>query len=385
MKMSVTKPGKRLTITTVAAAALAAAGITTGTLIGGASGHPAHRADLDASSCGGPAGAAYVTDPGYQGFTAVDTADCDVIQTYNVDDLQVPGDSGDYNYDGTAEGIALHGSTLWFGVTGTSEVASIDTSSLNPDDYNPPETLVPVGLNPTMLAVTPDGSQVWVADSGPQTSTSPVSGVAVIDTSEDRVVANLQVPGDPSDVAFSPSGARAYVTTSDGLFVYDTVTRRLVAAVRGLGDPESVTVSADGLSLYVTETSAGELATLSTATYRVVRTTRVGQLPWQAALSPDGSTVYVANPDSDTVSAVDTADGRVTHTYDVAGDPDAVAVTPDGSQLWVGDNTSGSLTVIDLSSGATAGQIDLGGEGPNSGDGLEPTGVVLTTTPTAGS
>ena len=33
----------------------------------------------------------------------------------------------------------------------------------------------------------------------------------------------------------------------------------------------------------------------------------------------------------------------------------------------------------------TVGQTNLGGYGPNSGDGLDPTGIVLTATPTAGS
>jgi hypothetical protein len=36
----------------------------------------------------------------------VDTANCRVVQTYNVDNQQVPGDSGDYNYTGSHEGIA---------------------------------------------------------------------------------------------------------------------------------------------------------------------------------------------------------------------------------------------------------------------------------------
>lgn len=343
-----------------------------------------HLALTDAS-CSGPAGAAYVTDPGYQGFSAINTANCDVIQTYNDDDLQVPGDPGDYNYDGTAEGIALHGNTLWFAVTGTSNVAAIDTSTLDPSNYNPPETVIPVGLFPEQLAVTPNGSEVWVADSGPQTSTSPVSGVAVIDTSTDKVTGRLRLRGDPTDVAFSPSGEEAYVTTSSGLFVFDTSTLSVVRFVEGLGDPESVAVAPNGKDIYVTESSEGALATIDAATDQVVGTTRVGEMPWQATVSANSATVYVANPDSNTVSVVNTASRTVTGTIDVPGDPDTVALTPDGSQLWVGDNTNGSVTVIDTADGAITGQVNLGGDGPQSGDGLEPTGIVLTTTPTPGS
>src|SRR6202050_1325271 len=71
-------------------------------------------ARLDASTCSGPAGAAYVALPGYQAFDAIDTANCYITQTYHEDDPQVPGDSGGYNYAGTDEAVAIHGDTLYF-------------------------------------------------------------------------------------------------------------------------------------------------------------------------------------------------------------------------------------------------------------------------------
>jgi hypothetical protein len=43
------------------------------------------------------------------------------------------------------------------------------------------------------------------------------------------------------------------------------------------------------------------------------------------------------------------------------------------------------MSVIDTSTGELIGSTNLGGYGPNSGDGLDPTGVVLTATPTPGS
>ena len=341
-----------------------------------------HRASLTAASCSGPAGAAYVAEPGYQGFGAVDTSNCDVVQTYNVDDLQVPGDAGDYNYDGSDQGIALSGTTLWFAVTGTDNVAAIDTATLDPSNYNPPETLVPVGLMPQAIAVTPDGSEVWVTEAGPQTSTTRLWGVAIISTSSGRVVRQLSLSADPTDVAISPSGKRAYVTASDGLHVFNVASQRQVAFVPGLGSPQSVVVSPDGSFMYVTETQAGELATISTVNDAVVSTTTVGQEPWQAAVSPNGSTVYVANPNSDSVSFVDATTGQVSQTVTVAGSPDALAVTPDGSELWVTGLDSGILYVVDTATGAVTGQTNLGGNGAQSGDGLDPSGIVLTSTAT---
>jgi YVTN family beta-propeller protein len=378
-------------IAAITAAVVAGGGLAAAAALSSSAGTPAstagttaasHRASLTASSCGGPTGAAYVAEPGYQAFGAIDTSNCDVVQTYNVDDLSVPGDPTDTNYTGSAQGIALSGDTLWFAVTGTDNVAAINTTTLNPNNYSPAETLVPVFLMPQELAATPDGSEVWVTEAGPQTSTTPIWGLVVISTSSDSVIAKLNLSADPTDIAISPSGAQAYVTALDGLHVFNVATEQQVAFIPGLGTPQSVTVSPDGSSLYVTEPYSGQLATISTATDTVERTTVVGAEPWQSAVSPDGSTVYVANPNSDSVAFVDAATGQVSQTVTVQGNPDTLAVTPDGSQLWVAGVDSGILNVIDTATGVVTGQTNLGGFGANSGDGLDPSGIVLTSTAT---
>jgi YVTN family beta-propeller protein len=371
-----------LTTAGVLACAIAGVAISLGAANSAPTASAAHRTDLTASVCHGPSGAAYIADPGYQGFTAVDTANCQVIQTYNVDDLQVPGDSGDYNYVGTDEGIALSGTTLWLAVTGTDNVAAIDTTTLDPSNYNPAETLVPVGYMPQALAATPDGTEVWVVDAGPQTTTSSLWDIEIIDTSTKAVTGHLDLKSDPTDVAFSPNGQDAYVTTSSGLYIYSVATTKQIDFIAGLGSPKSVAVAPNGSTVYVTETDSARLATINATTDRVVRTTAVGEEPWQAVVSPNGSTVYVANPDSDSVTAVDAATGAVKSTYAVTGDPDTLGLTPDGSQLWVAGDDSGDVTVINTATGAEVGSNNLGGDGANSGDGLDPTGMVLTATPT---
>ena len=130
---------------------------------------------------------------------------------------------------------------------------------------------------PQELAATPDGSEVWVTEAGPQTSTTPLWGVAVISTSSGHGCRQLSLSADPTDVAISPSGKQAYVTALDGLHVFDVATQRQVAFIPGLGSPQSVVVSPDGSFLYVTEPYSGQLATISTATDTVVRTTVGGR------------------------------------------------------------------------------------------------------------
>jgi YVTN family beta-propeller protein len=381
---------KRRVITAGAAAVvLAAAGTATAlaTHHSVADGHAASaKARLTAASCTGPAGAAYIAVAGYQAFDAVDTANCDLVQQYNVGDSAVPGNSDDFNYDSTDEGVAISGDTLYFADTGNDTVAVINAADLQVSNYeNPAETLIHVGINPENLAVTPDGSQVWVADTGPQTGLPSLGGISVISTATNTVTASLKLPTDPRNIAFSPSGATAYVTTSEGVYVIDTAKLKVVAVIHGLGNPEGVAVSPDGKTVYVTNTVQNLVDVISAATNHVTDTIPVGQMPWQLAISSDGSTIYVADGDSNAISVISAASDKVTSTISDPGDPVSLALTPDGSQLWAGGLTSGIVTVFDTSNDSLVGSFNVGyGGEPNSGDGEEPTGIVLTSTPTPG-
>jgi YVTN family beta-propeller protein len=373
------------------AAVIVAAGFT----VALASGHPAAQhagatgtraARLDAATCSGPAGAAYIALAGYQSFDAVDTSNCSYIQNYNVGDPQVPGDPGDYNYSSSEEGVAIHGDTLYFADTGNDMVSIINAATLNPKNYNPTETDIHVGFEPGDLAVSPDGSQLWITDMGPETGPGSPTDIDVISLATDAVTATLPLPSAPAQIAFSPSGATAYVTTADGLWVFDTASDAVTGTIPGLGDPHGIAVSPDGSTVYVTDTRDNVVDVINAATVKVTGTIPVGQLPWGLVVSKDGSTVYVADPDSDQISVISTGTDTVTSTIPLAGGPATLALTPDGSQLWVCGITSAILTVFRTSDDSMAGTLNLGGYGANSGDGTGPTGMVMTSiAPVTGS
>jgi YVTN family beta-propeller protein len=388
------RANRRVLIAGVAAVALAAGGTTIALSDHSAAHHPvadkpaATKARLAADSCGGPAGTAYIALPGYQAFDAVDTSNCKLVQQYNEGDGLVPNTgTTDFNYDSTNEGVAMSGSTLYFANTGNDTVGVLDTTALTVSNYeNPAETLIHVGFDPGAVAVTPDGSQVWVADTGPQTGgPTTLAGIDVISTATDTVTAKVHLSTDPREIAFSPDGSIAYVTSGEGLLVYKTKNHHLITVIRGLGNPEGVSVAPDG-TVYVTNTVRGEVDVISPATDTVTNTIQVGQMPWQMALSSDGSTLYVANGDSDSVSVVSTASDSVTGTISDSGDPVSLALTPDGSQLYVGGLTSAIVSVFDTSNDSLVGSFNVGyGQYPNSGDGDEPTGIVLTSAAPPGS
>ena len=376
---------KRHALVAGAAAVLLAAGtatVITGTGQGSASG--AKTAHLASSTCTGPAGAASVALAGFQAFDAIDTDNCTFIQDYNVGDPPVPGDPGDFNFVSSDQGIAIHGNTLYFADTGSDTVSVIDAATLDPKNFNPAETDIHVGFNPEDLAVSPDGTQLWVTDTGPQTGSSSLTDIDVISTATDKVTATLPMPSAPDQVTFSPSGATAYVTTAAGLWIFNTATDHVAGVITGLGDPHGIAVSPDGSTVYVTSTANNVVEVISAATHQVTGTIPVGQLPWGVALSAKGGTLYVADPDSNQISVISTKTDTVTSTISLAGGPDVLALTPDGSQLWICGLTSSILTVVNTSNDSVVGSLNLGGDGANSGDGMDPTDIVMTTTPTPG-
>jgi YVTN family beta-propeller protein len=247
---------RRVIIAGAAAVALAVAGTATAlaTHHSGAGAHSvagSHagtaKARLAAASCQGPA------------FDAVNTANCDLVQQYNVGDHTVPNSgTTDFEYDSTDEGVAISNDTLYFADTGNDTVAVINAADLDSDNYEfPPQILINVGQDPENLAVTPDGSQVWV-----------------------------------------------------------------VTVIGDLGNPEGVAVSPDG-TVYVTNTVKNLVDVISPATDHVKAAVRVGELPWQLAISSDGSRIYVADGDSNAISVISAASGKVTSTISDPGDRSA--------------------------------------------------------------
>jgi len=85
---------------------------------------------------------------------------------------------------------------------------------------------IAVGDQPAGVAITPDGSRLYVANSGTNT-------VSVINTSDNTVIKTITVGSNPKGVAITPDGARGYVTNfgSNTVSVIDTATNAVVATI----------------------------------------------------------------------------------------------------------------------------------------------------------
>ncbi len=119
---------------------------------------------------------------------------------------------------------------------GQLHVAVIDTTKLDPKNYNPDEKLINVGLSPRAWPSARRQAGVVGRHRPPDVPVVTV-GISVISTASDKSWPSCPCPN-PQRVAFSPSG-RGVRATSAGCG--STARRRASAQViRGLGEPRSV-------------------------------------------------------------------------------------------------------------------------------------------------
>jgi len=113
----------------------------------------------------------------------------------------------------------------------------------------------------------------------------------------------------PFGVAVTPDGSRVYVANLMGntVSVINAATNAVTAVPVGL-NPTAAAVTPDGARVYVTNQTDNTVSVIDTAT-SIVSTApvAVGPSPIGVAVTPDGAKVYVANSGDGTVSVIDTA------------------------------------------------------------------------------
>jgi DNA-binding beta-propeller fold protein YncE len=187
-------------------------------------------------------------------------------------------------------------------------------------------------MNPTSVAVTPDGNEVWVSDVDDMAGSSPAPGVvSVFDRADGAQVATIPVGKGPFFLALSADGREAYVADKVSCDVreIDTTTFRVVATVRwpvAAGCPFGIAAGPNDTTVYavsgsdhtLSEGHAGNvLGSVDFATGEARLSGPVGQDPVTVALSPGAETAYVVDADRPVVDVVNPSDGAVTGTFTI--------------------------------------------------------------------
>jgi YVTN family beta-propeller protein len=168
------------------------------------------------------------------------------------------------------------------------------------------------------VAVAPDGSKVYFANN---------NDVSVVDTATNAVLTTIPVGLAPFDLAVTPDGTRIYVVnfSSDTVSVIGTATNTVLATIQGLDQPANVAITPDGRTVYVTNQGGSDtVSVISTATNQIIATIPVGDLPAGVAVTRDGTLAYVPVHNENDVAVIGTATNKVVATIAVGGLPGAL-------------------------------------------------------------
>jgi len=236
------------------------------------------------------------------------------------------------------------------------------------------------GPGPHEVAAAPDGGTLYVSLYGNDPDV-PGTHVEVFDverrTSRTRFA--LGRYRNPHGLAVSRDGTRLWVTCEgpgapDAVLELDARSGELLHAWEtGQRGTHMVVASRDEERLWATAMGAGTVTGIERATGRV-RTLETGAGAAAPALSPDGRWLWVANEAAGTLSVIDTTREAAVATLPAAGPgPVRVRFTPDGRQVWVPHFAGGSVAVFDAADRRRLDRIRL----PGSGD-RGPIGILVT-------
>jgi YVTN family beta-propeller protein len=284
---------------------------------------------------------AYIANHGDGTVSVIDTATNKVTATVDVG-------SGPDGVAVTPDGTKVYVTNSYY-----DNVSVIDTAT------NKVTATIPVGRYPEGVAVTPDGTKVYVTNSYDD-------NVSVIDTATNKVIATIPVGRYPEGVAVTPDGTKVYVAnsgnndyTGNTVSVIDTATNKVVAKIYAGKYPYGIAVNPAGTKVYVTNHNCLKVSVIDTATNKVIATVPVGEYPYGIAVNPAGTKVYVANIGSETVSVIDAATNKVIATVPlgVGWGLNEVAVTPDGTKVYV---TSGNVSIINTDTNTVIASVNVG-------------------------
>jgi predicted alpha-1,2-mannosidase len=242
-------------------------------------------------------------------------------------------------------------------------IANFFGDSITPIDPNTDMTGVdiPVGLNPRDLALSPDGTRVYVADNGS-------NDVSVVDTASQKTIATVKVGNAPWGIRVTPDGKTVWVANSGDNTVQPIDTTTLLAGppVTVGAQPGGIAMAPDGKTLYVADQSGNAITPVDVNSGKALAPIPVGAQPRTVLVAANSAIIFSSDKGANTVTiaGVSSAEGSTIGplTVPVGVLPKALALSPDGTMLYVADSGGNSVTPIDLATHSALAPIVVGYE-----------------------
>ena len=159
---------------------------------------------------------------------------------------------------------------------------------------------IPLGKRPRGIAVSPDKSTLYVALSGSPPAPPGVDertlpppdrtadGIGVVDIRQQKLIKVLPSGTDPEVVAVSHDGTRVFVANEDAAIasVVDVATGKILETFPTGEEPEGVSVQPGAERVWVTSEDDGTAVVIDLPSRKVVKAVPVGPRPRSIAIPP---------------------------------------------------------------------------------------------------
>jgi YVTN family beta-propeller protein len=215
----------------------------------------------------------------------------------------------------------------------------------------------------------PSPGEDWVM-SGDQKRlfvTMPDSGqVAVIDTWNWKLLAQINAGVKPTRIALQPDGKYLWVDNegadeaSDGITVIDAGTSKLVAHIVTGAGPHQIAFSENDRYAFVTNKQSGTLSVIDVPRLARIKVLKVGSLPAALAASPLSKAIYVIDEGDGDVVVIDAQRHEILNRIKMRPGLRAIRFTPDGRFGFVVNTRANVVYVFDAATNALLNPVPVG-------------------------
>lgn len=230
-------------------------------------------------------------------------------------------------------------------------------------------TIMGFPTSPWGIAYNPFTNSIYVTDSAS-------NRISVVNTTTDRIIANMTVPGHPIGIIYDPASRVMYATNGlSGTVVGINSTNQIFVNITVGGYPIGLAYDSQNNYIYVANNANDSIDVISDSTLKLLaRIPAEGSyqggspsagLPYAIVYDPNNNFVYFTDNDSNRISVIDTSTNRIIFKNVTVGQfPSGIAYDPSTKEILVTNWGSGSISVIDDSTNNVVANISGVGSHP---------------------
>ncbi len=253
--------------------------------------------------------------------------------------------------------ISRDGSRVYVSNEGTNTLTVVDARA------GRAVSEVPVGATPNQLALTPDGRHVWVLNNAD-------SSISIVST-EAHAIERTVPSGRGPHIIVMNAARNAAVVTSEGdasLEVFDLSSYERVSHIPVYGWPRVLAVTNDGTTAFLTirwlngalAVSLGGEGPTGRVALGEPRFAREGKDAHGIALTPSGSELLITTQVTGVLTFVDSTTLERRAALSVGRDPNWVALTSDSRFAVVSNTGDNTVSIVDVPSRRLVTSVEVG-------------------------